>query len=577
VEWLVARDGAAAAGEAGAACGHARVDLDGGVAVREGVMNATRPPGARIPVHEAIGAWPQANVSALLDARVRETPDRVYLIEGNRDGGRSYTFRELKARADRMSVALRKLGVGPGDVVSWQLPNWFEAPALVCAIDRVGAVSNPIITIYREREMTFVCREARSRVLVVPGTVRGVDHRALAETVRRASADLEHVLTVNADPAPGQRALESFEDDPATPLGPSPIGPHDVSMVFYTSGTTADPKGVLHTPSTTGAVVHCQAHLLPPRPDDRGLVQFPVPHIGGVVLFVVQQLRHGTSAVFMETFDAELAVDLIERHRVTGAGGPPAVLQGLFAARNFTREKMRSVRGSGSGAADVSPELMRLAKEKLGCHVYRSYGMTECPFFTAGAQGDPEEKLLGTDGRPVVGATARVVDERGCPVPPGVEGEVEAFGAQLCVGYLDPTLNTAFTPDGFFRTGDLAVMDAEGYLRITGRRKDVIIRKGENLSAKGIEDDLAAHPKVADVAVIGVPDAASGERVCACVVLHPGADQLTLAEVRDFMERRGVMRQKIPEQVELLTELPRNATGKVLKHELRGRFGGRSR
>src|SRR6185295_19175423 len=209
---------------------------------------------------------------------------------------------------------------------------------------------------------------------------------------------------------------------------------------------------------------------------------------------------------------------------------------------------------------------------KFGCRPYRSYGMTECPMFTSGAPDDPDAKRFGTDGRPVPGCVARLVDGAGRIVGPNVEGEIEAYGPQLCVGYLDPVLNGAFTADGYFRTGDLAVMDEEGYIRITGRRKDIIIRKGENLSAKGIEDDLAEHPKVADVAVIGVPDAASGERVCACVVLRPGADGMSLAEVRSFMEGRGVMRQKIPEQIEVLAELPRNATGKVRKDVLRARF-----
>jgi len=201
--------------------------------------------------------------------------------------------------------------------------------------------------------------------------------------------------------------------------------------------------------------------------------------------------------------------------------------------------------------------------------------MTECPILSCGAPGDPEEKLHGTDGRPSPGCTARLVDDAGRPVARGVEGEIEAYGPQLCVGYLDAALNAAFTADGFFRTGDLGILDEGGFLRITGRRKDIIIRKGENLSAKGIEDVLAEHPKVADVAVIGVPDPASGERVCACVVLRAGSEGLTLAEVRTFMEARQVMRQKIPEQLELVAELPRNATGKVRKDLLRTRFGGR--
>jgi cyclohexanecarboxylate-CoA ligase len=473
-----------------------------------------------------------------------------------------------------MAVALRRCGIGWGDVVAWQLPNWFEGAALAVAIDRVGAVSNPIITIYREREVAFVCRQAEARALVVPGVVRGVDHREIATAVRAAAPDLEHVLTVRAEPGPGMRALEALEDDPPERLPPSPHGAHDVSMLFYTSGTTADPKGVLHTPSTAGALMHVHAAMHGGRPDERAFLQFPLTHIGGVLLFVQLHVTNGSSTVFVDGFDPALAVDLIERWAITGAGGPPAILQAIFAAPNFSPEKVRTVRSSGSGAADVSPELMReTARRFPGAAVYRSYGMTECPMFTSGRADDPEDKRFTTDGRPSPGCVARLVDDAGRPVPAGVEGEIEAYGPQLCVGYLDARLNAAFTADGFFRTGDLGIMDADGFLRITGRRKDVIIRKGENLSAKGIEDELTAHPAVADVAVIGVPDRERGERVCACVVLRPGAGTLDVAAVRVFMEGRGVMRQKIPEQVELVAELPRNATGKVRKDLLRAQFG----
>jgi len=534
-------------------------------------MRPTRPPDDRRARTEATGAWPQPSLSTLLAERARADPDRLYLIEGAREGGRRHTLREVAARADRMAVALGRLGVGPGDVVSWQLPNWIEGVALAVALDRIGAVSNPIITIYREREVAFLCRQAKTRVLVVPGRVRDTDHRELAAAVQGASPDLEHVLTVRAEPAPGQRALEALEDDPPSPLAPSPFGPHDVSMIFYTSGTTADPKGVLHTPSTIGSVVHAHREMFHPGPDDRSLLQFPLTHIGGIAMFVLIPIAAGSSVVFMDGYDPALAVDLVERYGVTSAGAPPAVLQGMFAAPNFSPEKMRSVRTSGSGAADVSPELMREIGRRLGAFAYRSYGMTECPMLTSGRPGDGEAERYGTDGRPVPGAVVRVVAEDGTPVATGVEGEVEAHAAQLCVGYLDPALNVAFTPDGFFRTGDLAVMDANGFVRITGRRKDIVIRKGENLSAKSIEDELSTHAKIAEVAVIGVPDAERGERVCACVVLRPGAGSLDLREVDAFMTARGVMRQKIPEQLVLLDELPRNATGKVRKDLLRTR------
>lgn len=535
-------------------------------------MRPTFLPDSRVAAHEHAAEWPHPSLSSMLRRRAASTPDRVYLVEGVREGSRTFTFRDLDRRADRMAVALRRLGIGPGDVVSWQLPNWVEGPALAAAIDRVGAVSNPIITIYREREVGFACRQARAKALVVPGEYRGVDHRELATAVQADAPDLEHVLTVRAAPATGQRSLEALEDDPADPLPPGGVGPHDVSAIFYTSGTTSDPKGVLHTPSTLGAVPRFHAMIFGDSPDERGILQFPLTHVGGVLMFVLIPIANGSSIVSMDGFDPALAIELIERHGVTSAGGPPAVLQAMFACPEFSTDKMRSVRWSGSGAADVSPELMRTIGERMGALAFRSYGMTECPMFTSGRRDDPEQVRYGTDGRPVPGAAARLVDETGAPVPVGTEGEIEAFGTQLCVGYLDPALNEAFTPDGWLRTGDLAVMDERGAIRITGRRKDVIIRKGENLSAKGIEDELAGHPKVADVAVIGVPDAASGERVCACVVLRPGATSLDLDDVRTFMVSRGVMRQKIPEQLETLDALPRNATGKVRKDLLRARF-----
>ena len=537
-------------------------------------MQPTFLPPERIRHHEAAGEWPCPSLSVALTARVAATPDATYMVEGVREGGARVSFRDLEARAARIAVALRSLGITAGDVVSWQLPNWIESAALAVALDRLGVVSNPILPIYREQEVGFACRQARSRALVVPGELRGVDHRDIAATVQATAPDLEHVLTVRASPGAGQRAIADLEDDPADPLPPSPLGPHDVSAIFYTSGTTSDPKGVLHTASTLGGYVHSNHQLYAPAPGDMGLLQFPLTHIGGLTSYVLSLVVGGGGAVYMDGYDPALAIDLIERHQVTNAGGPPAILQGIFAAPTFSPEKMRSVRTAGSGAADVSPDLMREAAEKLGAIVYRSYGLTECPMFTSAALDDPEAKRYGTDGRPVPGARARLVDDEGRPVGANVEGEIEAFGPQLCVGYLDASLNEAFTADGWFRTGDLGVVDDEGFLRITGRRKDIIIRKGENLSAKGIEDELAEHPQVAEVAVVGVPDPASGERVCACVVLRPDAGALDLAEIRRFMQDRGVMMQKIPEQLELLSALPRNATGKVRKDQLRARLRG---
>jgi acyl-CoA synthetase (AMP-forming)/AMP-acid ligase II len=508
-------------------------------------------------------------LTTALERRVRETPGRVPYVAGDD----RVDARELARRVSCLARGLRTLGVGPGDVVSWQLPNWLEGVVLTFALDRLGAVSNPILPIYREREVAFVVRQARSRVLVVPGELRGFDHRALAEQVASEAPELEHVLVARAEPGPRQRSLAALSAEGEDDRAATPPGPHDVSALFYTSGTTSDPKGVMHTPSTLGAFQQIQFAGGGYDRDAVGILWFPLTHIGGICAFGSSPVLHGTRAVFLEHFDPELALDLIEREGVTSAGGPTPILQSLLAARGFSPERVRSVRIAGLGATDVPPELMREVGERLGAFVFRSYGMTECPMTTAGTRGDPEDKLAGTDGRPVPGVLVRIVDDVGRPLPPGSEGEVELFGPQLCVGYLDASLSrAAFTADGFLRSGDLAVMDAEGFVRITGRKKDIIIRKGENLSAKAIEDELYEHASIADAAVIGVPDRASGERVCACIVLRAGAEALTLDALRTFMRERRVMPQKIPEQLEIVAELPRNATGKVKKFELRARF-----
>jgi cyclohexanecarboxylate-CoA ligase len=530
---------------------------------------ATHLPPQRIERHESAGEWPCPDLTTALARRVAETPERVLFVAG----ADRVTAPMLAERVSRLARGLRGLGVGTGDVVSWQLPNWLEGVLLTFALDRLGAVSNPILTIYREREVAFVVRQARSRVLVVPGVLRGFDHRPLARAVRAAAPDLAHVVVARASAGPDEVALEALCAAPPDDAAPTPPGPHEVSAIFYTSGTTSDPKGVMHTPSTLGSFVRTHFTMTGRDRDLVGILWFPLAHIGGICAFGMGPVVNGTRAVFLEQFDPEAALDLIEREQVTNAGGPTPIVQALLAAKGFAPQRVRSVRQAGLGATDVPPELIRELRAKLGAFVSRSYGMTECPMATGGAPQDPEEKLVTTDGRAVPGVAVRTVDDAGREVAAGVEGEVELFGPQLCVGYVDARLSAeAFTADGFLRSGDLAVKDESGFVRITGRKKDIIIRKGENLSAKAIEDELYEHPAIADVAVIGVPDRASGERVCACVVLRPGTDTMTLDELRAFMAARQVMAQKIPEQIEVVDALPRNATGKVKKFELRALF-----
>jgi len=546
-----------------------------------------RPSAERIARHTDAGEWPTAPPSQLLAQRVAATPQKLFLV----DGATRLTFAEFGRRVDALAGGLSRLGVAEGDVVAWQLPSWWEGAALAVAIDSVGAISNPILPIYREREVGFIVKQTKAKALFIPGLFRGFDFRELARTV---AGDLPHVVVVRDEPGDmvsfdeladggrrtADRATASATESSSPSAGRRPLAaastdPHRVSMLFYTSGTTAEPKGVMHTASSIGAYAKANIAVGRGSAADVSLLQFPLTHLGGIGSFLLLPLLQGSSVIYLDVWEPERALALIESEGVTSAGGPPAILQRLLAAPGFRPDRVRSLRVAGTGAADIPPELVREVRRRFAPLCYRSYGLTECPMFTSGTAGDAEDVCVLTDGRPTPGCDVRIVDEDGKALPRGREGEIEAFGPQLCVGYLDPSLDAAaFTADGFLRTGDLGVLDAQGCVRVTGRKKDIIIRKGENLSAKAIEDVLHEHPAVAEAAVIGVPDAASGERVCACVVAREAGKVLSLDEVRSFMEAKGVMRQKIPEQVEMLDALPRNATGKVIKWELRKRFGG---
>ncbi len=524
-------------------------------------------PRQRIDGHRVAGEWPQRGLAELAADRLGANPAAEILI----DGDVRLTVAELVRRVVRLAGGLVDLGVGAGDVVSWELPSWWESAALAIAIDWIGAISNPIIPIYREREVTFITGQAASRVLVVPGEFRGFDFRDLARTVRARRESLEHVVVVRAQPGEGMLGLEDLMASPTLPERVE-RSPDEVAMLFYTSGTTAEPKGVMHTTSTIGAYTAASVVAMGTSGDDVGLLQFPLTHIGGLSAFVAVPLMAGSRVVYLDTWEPDAALDLIEREQVTSAGGPPVILQGLMAAPSLTPQRVRSLRSAGTGAAGIPPQLVRDVGERLGAVSYRAYGLTECPMLTTGRRDDPEEKRMHSDGRPSPGCIVRVVDMRGNEVDRGVEGEIQAFGPQLCVGYLDDSLNAAaFTEEGFLRTGDLGVVDEEGYVRVTGRVKDIIIRKGENLSAQAMEAVLHGHPDILDVAVVGLPDAVSGERACAVIVPREGT-RLTLGALRDYMVERQVMRQMIPEQLEVVETLPHNATGKVLKFELRKRF-----
>ncbi|WP_149824997.1 class I adenylate-forming enzyme family protein [Streptomyces tailanensis] len=485
----------------------------------------------------------------LLARRADLTPDRPALLQDDRSLG----FGELRDRAERVAAGLYGRGVRPGTVVAWQLPTRIETVLLSFALARLGAVQSPVIPFYRDREVGFALRESKAEFFAVPGEWRGFDHTAMA---RRLGA---RGIFEAYDGA------ELPDGDPAVLPAP-PADGNSVRWIYWTSGTTSDPKGVLHTDCSLIAGGSCLAHALRLTQDDVGSIAFPYAHIGGPD-YMVMLLLYGFPAVLFEHFAMPDALEGYRAHGVTVAGGSTAFYS-MFLAEQRKQPGVPvvpSLRLLAGGGAPKPPELYHCVVREMGVRLTHGYGMTEVPMITMGAPDDSAENLATTEGRPPEGMEIRIVD-----------GEVRLKGEAVCQGYLDPAQSAAaFDADGFFVTGDLGHLTQDGHLVLTGRLKDVIIRKGENISAKEIEDLLHRHPAVRDVAVIGLPDAVRGERVCAVVEQPPGAGKLTLSAVTAYLRAEGLSVHKLPEQLEVVDALPRNETlRKVLKYKLRERYSG---
>ncbi|WP_420080463.1 AMP-binding protein [Streptomyces sp. JL4002] len=498
----------------------------------------------------------------LVARRAALTPDTTVLLEAAEDpaADRRLTFRELHDRAERVAAGLHDMGVRPGTVVAWQLPTRIETVLLSIALARLGAVQTPVIPFYRDREVGFALRESKAEFFATPGVWRGHDYPAMARRL-------------------GARGLfDAYEDlpdgDPGT-LPPPPADGTDVRWIYWTSGTTSDPKGVLHTDRSLIAGGSCLAHALHLTPADVGSMAFPFAHIAGPD-YTVMLLLYGFPAVLFEKFALPDALDGYRRHGVTVAGGSTA-----FYSMFLTEQRkdpatplIPTLRLLAGGGAPKPPEIYHAVVREMGCRLTHGYGMTEVPMITMGAPDDTDDHLATTEGRPPEGMSIRITTADGTPLPPGTDGEVRLRGEAVCRGYLDAEQSReAFDADGYLITGDLGHLTHDGYLVLTGRSKDVIIRKGENISAKEIENLLHRLPGIADVAVIGLPDPARGERVCAVVEQPPGATPLTLPRLTAYLRAEGLATHKLPEQLELLDSLPRNeALRKVLKYKLRERF-----
>ena len=523
---------------------------------------------ARAATYVRDGWWRDETVWDALVSTAARQPDRTALVEGHM----RLAFRDLVDRADALASGLSDLGITPGDAVAFQLPNWWETVVVLHAIARLGAIAVPILPIHRQREMAFILRQTGARLLFIPGRYRSCDHRDLAAALRPELPELAEVVVVRDDAAEGMRVFASLRGTSGTTPARAP---GDVALVIYTSGTTADPKGALHSHRTLLAEARSlgPVHELSPR--DTVLMPSPLTHISGIVHALLVPAALGSCAILMPRWDPTEALRLIAAERVTYMVGAPTFLRELAQHPALHAADVRSFRLFSCGGADVDPTLIAEAADRLGCIAKRVYGSTEFPTITTTGPDDPPARRVDSDGRPIGAAEVRLVGDDDTPVPVGREGEILARGPECFLGYLDGALNAeSFTADGWFRTGDLATLDDAGYLQITGRKKDIIIRKGENISARELEDLLAAHPSVAEVAVVGVPDATAGEIACAVVRLRPGHAALALPQVTEHLLARGLSKRKLPERLVITADFPRTASGKVLKRALRERLSG---
>ncbi|GAA2639392.1 class I adenylate-forming enzyme family protein [Streptomyces axinellae] len=521
----------------------------------------------------------------LVARRAARSPDTTALIQAGEtpDQDSSLTFGQLRERAERTAAGLYERRVRPGCTVAWQLPTRIETVVLSLALARLGVRQTPLIPVHRDREVALALRATGASHYVHPGHWRGFDYGAMAARLAAGHSLAPRLLTAydSLPEAPADSLREAPTDSSreapsaALPPVPAPADGAEVRWIYWTSGTTSAPRGVRHTDRSLIAGGSCLAHALRLRPDDVGSIAFPYAHIGGPD-YLVMLLLYGFPAVLFEKFALPGALDAYRRHGVTTAGGSTAFYSMFLAEQRKQpgRRLIPTLRLLTGGGAPKPAELYHEVVTEMGCELAHGYGMTEAPMITMGSPDDTPEHLATTEGRPPEAMEIRVTAPDGTPLPPDTEGEVRLRGEAVCQGYLDAAQTAgAFDQDGFLRTGDVGRLLTSGHLVLTGRTKDIIIRKGENISAKEVEQLLYEHPAVGDAAVIGLPDRERGERVCAVIEQPGGAPPVTLAELTAYLRGEGLAAHKLPEQLEVVSALPRNdALRKVLKYRLRERF-----
>ncbi|MEC7457293.1 MAG: cyclohexanecarboxylate-CoA ligase [Actinomycetota bacterium] len=534
----------------------------------------------RRPSMVAAGHWRDITINDSLDEVVATNGDALALTATQFDSGevRSFTYNELNTMVNRVAVGLYRLGIRPSDVVAVQLPNWWEFTVSHLACARIGAVTNPLMHIFRERELEFMLNHGEAVAAIIPSTFRGHDFAAMYDDIRSKVPSLEHVIAI-ADGGPfGFEALlsgPSWEDETEAEsiLAENRPSADDVTQLIYTSGTTGEPKGVMHSANTMYSNIVPYAKRLNLDSNDVVLMASPMAHQTGFMYGLMMPVVLGCPAVILDVWDAPTAISIVNDYGATFT----------MASTPFLADLTDTVATAGTGVPSLSTflcagapipgPLVERAQPTLGTTIVSAWGMSENGAITTTMLDDDPSRSVDTDGCPLPGVEVRIADDDGTALPTGEIGRLLARACSNFGGYLKrPHLN-ATDADGWFDTGDLARVDDRGYIRITGRSKDVIIRGGENIPVVEIENLLYRHPSVAQVAIVAYPDERLGERACAVIVAKPDTS-IEFDGMIEFLTSERVAKNYLPERLEVLDAMPTTPSGKIQKFKLRDMIVG---
>lgn len=528
---------------------------------------------ARGKLQRERGFWVDQTMDQFLADSLRRHPEKAALVgyRVDRDGSARWSYAELAVRVNQAAAALHGLGVRHGDVISVQLPNWREFVVTVLACGRIGAVVNPLMHIFRERELGYMLGFAHSRILIVPRTYRGFDFETMAQGLKSELPGLREVIVVDGE---GDNSFERLLQSGAAlegiqvPEGAQPLGPDDLAVLMFTSGTTGSPKGVMHSSNTLVACMNALSGRFGLNADDVFLASTPVGHMTGYVAVVLIGLRQGGTVVLQDFWEPRQAVTIMNHERASYFAASTPFLNDICEAVAGGLQAPQALRSFLCGGAPIPPALIERARREIGIKVCSLWGMTEVLSGTLTEPTRAADKSACSDGRALEGMALRIVDELGDETAPGKTGRLLVQGAQMFLGYYKRPDLPAFDKDGWFDSGDLAFADPEGYIRINGRTKDVLIRGGENVPVLEIEALVGQHPSVGACAIVGYPDVRLGERACVFVVLRDGA-QLSLADLQAYLQQCKVAKQYWPEALSLIDVLPVTPAGKIQKFKLK--------